>query len=233
MSDVPPDNPARKRGPLRTIVVVAAAVVSALVVLYLPMITFVARPYLIPSESMAPTLNPGDRVMVNKFKYHLGPPQPGDVIVFTAPPEWSLGYQSIRSDNTAVRWLQNALSAFGLVPPDENQAVKRIIAVGGQTVESFGHGTHGGRQAGQRAVSGPGHDVGRSADLPVPGPRVRPGRGAPRPTLGDGRQPHALGRLTLHCTNTPADFQRGLSCSGDPMAGTIPVDNVIGEVTDR
>ena len=57
------------------------------------------------------------------------------MIVFTAPPAWSVGYQSIRSDNTAVRWLQNALSVVGFVPPDENQAVKRIIAVGGQTVE--------------------------------------------------------------------------------------------------
>ena len=45
----------RNEGTLRTIVVVVAAVVSALVVLYLAMITFVARPYLIPSESMAPT----------------------------------------------------------------------------------------------------------------------------------------------------------------------------------
>ena len=43
--------------------------------------------------------------------------------------------KSIRSDNTAVRWVQNTLSVVGFVPPDENDLVKRIIAVGGQTVE--------------------------------------------------------------------------------------------------
>ena len=133
--EVPPTNPPPKRGTLRTIVIVVAATAALLVILYVVMITFVARPYLIPSESMSPTVNAGDRVMVNKGNYLFGSPQPGDVIVFTAPPEWSVGYQSIRSANTVVRWLQNVLSVFGLVPPDENQAVKRIIAVGGQTVE--------------------------------------------------------------------------------------------------
>ena len=27
----------------------------------------------------------------------------------------------------------------------------------------------------------------------------------------------------------PADAQRGLLCTGDPMAGTVPVENVIGK----
>jgi len=31
------------------------------------------------------------------------------------------------------------------------------------------------------------------------------------------------------CTSTPADAQRGVFCTGDPMAGTVPVDNVIGK----
>lgn len=56
------------------------------------------------------------------------------MIVFKGPPNWNINYQSIRSDNTAVRWLQNALSFIGFVPPDENDLVKRVIAVGGQTV---------------------------------------------------------------------------------------------------
>ena len=233
MTDVSPDNPPRERGPLRTIVVVVAAVVSALVVLYIVMITFVARPYLIPSESMAPTLNPGDRVMVNKFKYHLGSPQPGDVVVFTAPPEWSVGYQSIRSDNIAVRWLQNALSVVGFVPPDENQAVKRIIAVGGQTVECRS-GT--GLTVDGKPVSEPYLDPATmSVDpqiYPCLGPEFGPvvvpdGR---LWVMGDNRTHSADSRM--HCTNMPTDIQRGLSCT-DPIAGTIPVDNVVGEVSPR
>lgn len=34
-----------------------------------------------------------------------------------------------------MRWIQNALSVVGFVPPDENDLVKRVIAVGGQTVQ--------------------------------------------------------------------------------------------------
>lgn len=49
--------------------------------------TFVARVYLIPSESMEPTLHgcagcTGDRIVVEKIGYRFGEPQPGDVIVF-------------------------------------------------------------------------------------------------------------------------------------------------------
>ena len=101
---------------LRKVVISVAIVVVLLVVLYSVMVTFVARSYLIPSEGMAPTLNVGDHLIVNKLTYRFSSPQPGDVIVFTAPPAWSVGYQSIRSNNTVLRWLQNALSVVGLVP---------------------------------------------------------------------------------------------------------------------
>jgi signal peptidase I len=46
---------------------------------------FVVQAFYIPSESMDPTLKPGDRILVNKFVYRLNPPQRGDVIVFDAP----------------------------------------------------------------------------------------------------------------------------------------------------
>ncbi len=133
--DAKTDEP-KKRGALRE----AAILVTIAVVLYYVMLTFVARPYLIPSESMEPTLHgcngcTGDRIMVDKLTYRFGSPQPGDVVVFKGPPNWNVGYKSIRSKNTAVRWVQNALSFVGFVPPDENDLVKRVIATGGQTVE--------------------------------------------------------------------------------------------------
>ena len=43
---------------------------------------FVAEAFRIPSESMAPTLEAGDRVLVNKFAYRFTGPERGDVILF-------------------------------------------------------------------------------------------------------------------------------------------------------
>jgi len=134
-SDEEPKPPRRKRGALRKVVVLVAILVVLLVVPWSVMVNFVAQSYSIPSEGMAPTMNPGDHIIVDKLAYRFSPPQPGDVIVFKGPTDWNVGYKSIRSHNTAVRWLQNTLSVLGSVPPDENQLVKRTIAVGGQTVE--------------------------------------------------------------------------------------------------
>src|SRR3546814_6030119 len=67
--------------------------------------------------------------------YRFGDPQPGDVVVFKGPESWNDEYKSIRSDNSIVRAFQGLGSIVGLVPPDENDLVKRVVAVGGQTVQ--------------------------------------------------------------------------------------------------
>jgi signal peptidase I len=43
---------------------------------------FVLEAFRIPSESMVPTLEVGDRVFVNKFIYRFSEPERGDIIVF-------------------------------------------------------------------------------------------------------------------------------------------------------
>jgi signal peptidase I len=43
------------------------------------------KPYQIPSESMEPTLDVGQRVLVNRFLYHFTDPKVGDIIVFHPP----------------------------------------------------------------------------------------------------------------------------------------------------
>ncbi|MFZ0832196.1 MAG: signal peptidase I [Mycobacterium sp.] len=226
--------PERKKSALRE----AALLIVIAVGLYYVVLTFVARPYLIPSESMEPTLHgctgcTGDRVMVDKLTYRFGSPKAGDVVVFKGPPAWNVGYKSIRSANTPVRWVQNALSFIGFVPPDENDLVKRIIAVGGQTVEC--------RNATGLTVDGKPLDqpflntkiMGVENIDPAAyrclGPEFGPVK-VPEGRLwvmGDNRTHSADSRA--HCTSLPADLQRGILCTGDPMSGTIPVDNVIGK----
>jgi signal peptidase I len=46
---------------------------------------FVVKPYQIPSGSMEPTLDIGQRVLVDRVSYHFGDPQIGDIVVFHPP----------------------------------------------------------------------------------------------------------------------------------------------------
>jgi signal peptidase I len=48
---------------------------------------FVAEAYRIPSESMVPTLEVGDRILANKFVYRFTEPEKGDIIVFDSVDE--------------------------------------------------------------------------------------------------------------------------------------------------
>jgi signal peptidase I len=46
---------------------------------------FLVKPYRIPSESMVPTLEIGQRVLVNRLGMHFGDPSIGDIMVFHPP----------------------------------------------------------------------------------------------------------------------------------------------------
>lgn len=104
--------------------------------------TFLARVYVIPSESMEPTLvgctgcgATNDRIVVDKLTYRFTDPRPGDVVVFKGPDTWNNEFTTTRSSNVLVRGLQQVGAIVGLAPPDERDFVKRIVATGGQTVK--------------------------------------------------------------------------------------------------
>jgi signal peptidase I len=58
---------------------------AGLVALLVLVLVFVAEPMRIPSSSMAPTLRPGDQVLLNKLAYRFGSPRRGDLAVFRSP----------------------------------------------------------------------------------------------------------------------------------------------------
>ncbi len=71
--------------------------------------TFVVQTFYIPSGSMEPTLNIGDRILVDKLSYHLHAVHRGDIIVFARPPGETL-------------------------EPGVNDLVKRVIGLPGETI---------------------------------------------------------------------------------------------------
>jgi signal peptidase I len=74
--------PSRVRSAVEWVAVVVGALVVALVVK-----TFLVQAFYIPSASMEPTLEKGDRVLVNKLSYDAEDIERGDVIVFELPPD--------------------------------------------------------------------------------------------------------------------------------------------------
>ncbi|WP_335938699.1 signal peptidase I [Streptomyces sp. PTD5-9] len=94
--------------------------------------TFLVQAFSIPSDSMQNTLQRGDRVLVDKLTPWFGAePKRGEVVVFHDPGGWLEGTPA-PEPNVA----QKFLSFIGLMPSaEEKDLIKRVIAVGGDTVE--------------------------------------------------------------------------------------------------
>jgi signal peptidase I len=80
-----PAPPERKRRSVRVAIEWGAILVVAVLAAIL-IRSFVVQPFYIPSGSMEPTLNVGDRVLVNKLSYDLHAVHRGDIVVFKKPP---------------------------------------------------------------------------------------------------------------------------------------------------
>ncbi|MBB1242086.1 signal peptidase I [Streptomyces durbertensis] len=100
-------------------------------VLALVIKTFLLQAFSIPSNSMQNTLQKGDRVLVDKLTPWFGStPDRGEVIVFNDPGGW------LDNPHVQENFLQKGLSFIGLMPSaNEQDLIKRVIAVGGDTIE--------------------------------------------------------------------------------------------------
>jgi signal peptidase I len=201
-----PPAPPRQRpaGPdqlKRLAIAVAAIAVSVAIVR-----SFLVQSFVVPTGSMTPTVQAGDRVLVSRLSYLTGDIHRGDVIVFNGAgvfdPEPAPARSALAGAGRAVA------SAFGL-PVGSRDYVKRVIGLPGDRViccDPQNRITLNGV-----ALDEPYLDAGDKAselafDIIVPENRLW--------VLGDHRSDSADSRAHL----------------GDPGGGTVPQDRVVGRV---
>ena len=86
----PPAEPEPRSSTARWIREAVVVVVVAVLVAVL-LRAFVVQTFYIPSGSMEPTLQIGDRILVNKLSYDLHGVDRGDIVVFSRPPAENCG----------------------------------------------------------------------------------------------------------------------------------------------
>jgi signal peptidase I len=117
-SDAPPPEPppAKPKKPRRRALIEWSAIIVVAVLVSFLMRTYVFQTFFIPSGSMEPTLQIGDRIIVNKLAVSLGTINIGDIVVFKAPPQEHCDPSNPVSD-----------------------LVKRVIGIPGDTLTSTGN----------------------------------------------------------------------------------------------
>jgi signal peptidase I len=102
--------------------------------------SFVLQAFFIPSASMEPTLREGDRVLVEKLSYLVSGPQRGQVIVFEKD---ITGAVVVDPDPSWTDTLTDSLKGlFGFPSGDTQDFIKRVMAVGGDTIEGREDGVY-------------------------------------------------------------------------------------------
>jgi signal peptidase I len=94
--------------------------------------SFVVQAFYIPSASMEPTLQVGDRVLVEKLSTRFGEPRRGDVVVF----EKDIVAPLPEEDEDVLEKIGNSFrELFGFPVGSKQDFIKRVMAVEGDTIE--------------------------------------------------------------------------------------------------
>jgi signal peptidase I len=115
----------RRHGSLIELVLIVAAAIALAFLIQ----AFLVKPYRIPSESMVPTLDIGQRVLVNRVNYEFGgEPDHNDIVVFHPP---------VGADERACGVRHPEIQPCPKSVNDEDKKVtfiKRVIGVPGDTI---------------------------------------------------------------------------------------------------
>jgi signal peptidase I len=162
--------------------------------------------FVIPTTSMRPTLEAGDRVLVSRLDYRVGEVHRGDVIVFDGDGV----FEPARPVPSSVlaRMGRAVASALG-APVGEHDYAKRVIGLPGDRViccDAAGRLTVNGTVLTERYLPAGTQPSSLRFDIVVPAGRLW--------VMGDNRNGSADSRAHL----------------GDPGGGTVPRDHVVGRV---
>ncbi|QZY30889.1 signal peptidase I [Nocardioides coralli] len=177
--------------------------------------------FYIPSESMEPGLIRNDRILVQKVSYWFGgEPERGDVVVFQDPGGWLVGADTVGPTNPFAR----VMATVGLYP-EGGHLVKRVVGVGGDTIECCDN-------QGRIAVNGePLEEDGyiRRKGLQCNGPRGNPTCGWTAGPVPEGHV-FVMGDNRGHSADSTAHMCRKDETDCVPGDEFVPVDLVVGKV---
>jgi signal peptidase I len=112
----------RRRSATRNAVEWAIVLVGALVVA-LVVKTWLFQAFYIPSSSMEPALEIGDRVLVNKVSYDIGDVRRGHIVVFERPENWTTGD------------IEDLIKRVVALPGDTISAENGVVIVNGEALD--------------------------------------------------------------------------------------------------
>jgi signal peptidase I len=197
--------PERRKNPVTRFLSEMPGLIIMSLLLAILIKTFLIQAFYIPSGSMENTLRINDRVLVSKVPYYFHDPKRGDIIVFTDPDPNKQPQRGMFGG--AVHWL---FQGIGFQKPDDEDFIKRVIGVPGDTVV----GKNGKVLVNDVAIDEP-YVKGSTSDFgPVKVPEDM------YFVMGDNRQNSQDSRFGLGVIADPKKM---------PGIGFIPRDNIVGK----